>query len=362
MQQHVHVNLGDRSYDIKIGGELLDQLGTFCVDAGLSGTALVISDSHVEPLYGARTLDTLRSAGFSAEMAVVPAGEPSKCSERLVELWAKAIESGLDRNSFIVALGGGVVGDLSGFVAGSFLRGVRFVQVPTSLLAMVDSAVGGKTGINMPQGKNLIGAFHQPALVLADLDVLATLPPREFAAGMAEIIKYGVIYDAELFSFLEQNVDAIKSLDRPALAHLVKRSCEIKALVVEQDEREGGLRAILNYGHTLGHAVEKVTQYKQYLHGEGIAIGMVYASIVSEAVCGLDPAVTQRQIDLFKAFDLPTVDAHLAWDSLRSAMSVDKKAANAVPRFVLASEMGKVGLPVEVSDEQLVAAWSKATA
>ena len=357
--QTVHVNLGERSYDILIGGNLVPTFGGHVGAAGFGGSpTIVISDSNVAPLYAEKVLAQLQELGCKAELATVPAGEPSKCSERLVELWGRAIDAGLDRNSFVVALGGGVVGDLAGFVAGSFLRGVRFVQVPTSLLSMVDSAVGGKTGINLPQGKNLIGAFHQPSLVLADLDVLQTLPVREFAAGMAEVIKYGVIYDADLFAFLESNVDAIKSLDRAAMTHLVQRSCEIKAEVVEQDEREGGLRAILNYGHTLGHAIEKVTEYKRFLHGEAIAIGMVYASILSEEICGLPQAASDRQAELFRAFDLPVSCADLDWDGLREAMSVDKKAANSIPKYVLAESVGKVNLPVAVPEAALKNAWT----
>jgi 3-dehydroquinate synthase len=225
--------------------------------------------------------------------------------------------------------------------------------VPTSLLAMVDSAVGGKTGINLPQGKNLVGAFHQPALVLADLEVLSTLPEREFSAGMAEVIKYGVIYDSALFDRIEEHVKAIRSLDRSLLLELVRRSCEIKAEVVGIDEREDGLRAILNYGHTLGHAIENVQGYGQLLHGEAIAIGMVFASRLSEEVCGLPPDATKRQAGLFHAFDLPTDWSGYEWDRLRRAMSVDKKAANASPRFVLAESLGKVGLPQAVSDDVL---------
>jgi 3-dehydroquinate synthase len=231
------------------------------------------------------------------------------------------------------------------------------VQIPTSLLAMVDSAVGGKTGINLPQGKNLIGAFLQPALVLADLEVLQTLPRREFNAGMAEVIKYGVIYDADLFTYIENHIEAIRAVDLTTMAHLVKRSCEIKATVVEEDEEEQGLRAILNYGHTLGHAIEQVTEYGTYLHGEAISIGMVYASLLSEQICGLDPEVTRRQRNLFEAFDLPVQASGLEWGPLRKAMSVDKKAENTIPRFVLAEAMGKVGLPVEVTDTALNAAW-----
>jgi 3-dehydroquinate synthase len=253
----------------------------------------------------------------------------------------------------LVALGGGVVGDLAGFAAASYLRGVDFVQVPTTLLAMVDSAVGGKTGINLPAGKNLVGAFHQPALVLADLATLETLPVREFNAGMAEVIKYGIIRDAEMFAEIESNVGAVSRLDPVLLRRLVRRSCELKAEVVGLDEREGGLRAILNYGHTLGHAIENVAGYGEYLHGEAISIGMVYASQLSETVCGLPAEATRRQRRLFEAFGLPVKRQGFSWDALFEAMTVDKKAEDALPRFVLAESLGKVGLPRGVTADIL---------
>jgi len=354
----VQVALGDRSYDIVIGEGLLETAGEHCKGLELNSACLLVTDSNVAPLYSEALSSTLGQSGFQANIATIPAGEPSKSVEQLERLWGEAIDAGLDRASFVMALGGGVVGDLSGFVAASVLRGIQLIQVPTSLLAMVDSAVGGKTGINLPQGKNLIGAFLQPALVLADLDVLQTLPRREFNAGMAEIIKYGVIYDAELFAYIETHIEAIQAMEVEALTHLIRRSCEIKAAVVVADEREHGLRAILNYGHTLGHAIEQVTEYGTYLHGEAISIGMLYASLLSETVCGLEPEITRRQRALFKAFDLPVAAADLDWASLRAAMRVDKKAANTVPRYVLAHELGKVGLPLEVEDTALNEAWT----
>lgn len=354
----VHVALGDRSYDIVIGEGLLETAGKRCKELKLNPACLLVTDSNVGPLYSNELSSTLGQSGFRASTATIPAGERSKSVEQLGWLWGEAIDAGLDRASFVMALGGGVVGDLSGFVAASVLRGIQMVQVPTSLLAMVDSAVWGKTGINLPQGKNLIGAFLQPALVLADLNVLQTLPRREFNAGMAEIIKYGVIYDAELFAYIETHIEAIQAMEVEALTHLIKRSCEIKAAVVEEDERELGLRAILNYGHTLGHAIEQVTEYGTYLHGEAISIGMMYASLLSETVCGLEPEITRRQRALFKAFDLPVAATDLDWASLRAAMCVDKKAANTVPRYVLALELGKVGLPLEVADKALNEAWT----
>ncbi|WFB37173.1 3-dehydroquinate synthase [Kiritimatiellota bacterium B12222] len=350
----VHVDLGERAYDIVIEAGALADIGTRCVDLfGAGKRVLMVSDANVAKFYVSGTEALLLRAGFQVSVIVLPAGESTKCVARLAEIWEEAVEARLDRKSFIVALGGGVIGDLAGFAAASFLRGIPFVQVPTSLLAMVDSAVGGKTGMNLPQGKNLVGAFHQPQMVLSDLSVLATLPARELHAGMAEVIKYGVIWDPEMFSFIESHVAEIKALDSEALHYLVKRSCEIKADVVRQDEREGGLRAILNFGHTLGHAIENVCGYGEWLHGEAIAMGMVYAAKISEVAHGFKADETDRLIALFKAFDLPVSWQGLEWGALYQAMTADKKAENALPKFVLAKEMGKVGLPEEVGMELL---------
>ena len=277
--KEVKVELGDRSYPIRIGNGIIDNLGEWCKEVGLRGKCLVVSDENVAPLYADRALLALESAGFSAKLTVLPAGEQTKCCEKLFGLYDEMLSHGMDRKSFIVALGGGVIGDLSGYAAASFLRGIEFVQVPTTLLSMVDSSVGGKTGINIPQGKNLIGAFHQPKLVCMDLETLKTLAVREYRAGMAEVIKYGPIWDLEFFKKLEANAEILAdvnvALTSDLLAEIVARSCEIKAEVVSHDEREGGLRAILNFGHTVGHAIEKCAGYGEYVHGEAVAIGMV---------------------------------------------------------------------------------------
>lgn len=350
----VQVDLGERSYDIVIGPGALAEISGRCESLfGQGKRVLLVSDANVSNYYLSGVETMLLTAGFQVSGCVLPAGEETKSVKYLAEIWEAAIEARLDRKSFMVALGGGVIGDLAGFGAASYLRGIPFVQIPTSLLAMVDSAVGGKTGMNLPQGKNLIGAFHQPRLVLADLGVLATLPERELNAGMAEVIKYGVIWDSGLFSYIESHVKDIRDLDGEALKFLVKRSCEIKAEVVRQDEREGGIRAILNFGHTLGHAIENVCGYGEWLHGEAIAMGMVYAARVSEKIHGFPAEQTNRLIELFKAFDLPVTWTGLNWDALYKAMTADKKAENALPKFVLATEMGKVGLPEEVTPELL---------
>lgn len=353
MFERIQVDLGERSYAIRVGGGVLSELGRACADLFRGRRTLVVSDENVAAHYLDATVKNLEAAGFLVSSIVLPAGEATKSVEYLAQVWEAAVAAKLDRKSFLVALGGGVIGDLAGFAAATYLRGIPFVQVPTSLLAMVDSAVGGKTGMNLPQGKNLVGAFHQPALVLADLSVLDTLPEREFNAGMAEVIKYGIIWDVEMFEKIEANVGAIRGRDRAQLQELVRRSCEIKAEVVRQDEREGGVRALLNYGHTLGHAIENVGGYGERLHGEAIAIGMVYASRVSERIKGLDADATTRQADLFRAFDLPIDWAGMVWEPLFEAMTVDKKAENAAPRFVLIESIGKALLPEGVAEPVL---------
>lgn len=357
MAEILTVDLGDRSYPIHIGPDLLDGIGAHCTELGLGRCGLLITDDNVGPLYAQRVCDSLRAAGFQIAVAQIPAGEPSKNLDHMARMYSAAIQNGVDRRGFVVALGGGVVGDLAGFVAASLFRGVQFVQIPTSLLAMVDSAVGGKTGVNLPEGKNLVGAFHQPGLVLADTSVLQTLPRRELIAGMAEIIKYGVIYDAELFARLE--ADGLKALDLDPdfIAYLVKRSCEIKAEVVRQDEREGGLRAILNYGHTLGHAVEKVTGYTRYLHGEALGIGMGFAAVLSRLEADLPLADVDRQFELMARIGLPVRDDTLDLEALCDAMRVDKKSVDSVPKFVLASQIGQVNFGLDVRPESLVQAW-----
>ena len=359
MLYDVAVNLGDRSYQIHIGAGILDQLGAKCSEVGLKGRCLVITDENVGGHYAAAVEASLASSGFKVAVSTLPAGEQTKCKDQLFSLYSECIKAGLDRKSFIVALGGGVIGDLAGYTAASFLRGIPFVQVPTSLLAMVDSSVGGKTGINIPEGKNLIGAFHQPELVLADLDTLNTLPPREYAAGLAEVVKYGIIYDVAFFSSLEEHAAQIAEFSNIQIfAPTTGRCCAIKADVVAQDEREGGLRAILNFGHTLGHAIENVAGYGEYLHGEAISIGSVFAARVSEKLTGLPPSDSERIENLFRALGLPVRAPGLAWAALRKAMAVDKKTVGGMPKFVLASEIGKVSFGNEVPEALLEQVWN----
>ena len=361
MSSVVRVELGSRGYDINIGKALVDVMST----AGCGRTALLVSDSNVDVLYGDECEKVMVSLGFSVERVVVPAGESTKSFEYAVKLYDAALRGQLDRSAYVVALGGGVVGDLAGFVAGTYLRGIKLIQVPTSLLAMVDSSVGGKTAVNLPQGKNLVGVFYQPQEVAVAMDTLRSLPEREYISGMAEIVKYGIIFDAEFFELLEKHADALRGRDYDVLSQVVARCCEIKAEVVAADEREGGLRAILNYGHTLGHAIENSCGYGTLLHGEAVALGMVYAGELSAASLGLGRKAADRVTNLLEALGLPisksSLPAELGWEKLRSIMSADKKAEKAVPTFVLASEIGKVKFGCKVDEEMLLSAWSAMT-
>jgi len=354
----IHVQLGARSYPIHIGAGLLAQVGALAAPQLRGHAALLVSDNHVNPLYGEAASASLRAAGFTVSRAVVPAGEVSKCGEQLFALYDAARQAGLDRAGIVVALGGGVVGDLAGFLAATWLRGVAFVQVPTSLLAMVDSSVGGKTGIDLPSGKNLVGAFHQPALVVADVQTLETLPPREIRAGLAEIVKHGVIRDVQLFQTLEKHAATFSkpwatfaAAERDLVVDIVARNCTIKAAVVASDEREEtGLRAILNFGHTLGHAIEKATGYGRILHGEAVAIGMVAAARLSVRLTGLPASAATRLEALLQQLGLPVRAPGLAWPELRAAMKLDKKSQGGIPRFVLLKQLGATLTGCQVSE------------
>lgn len=358
MARDVLVDLGERSYTIDIGLSLLANAGSTCSGLGLSGKCLIVSDSDVGERYGENLHTALSAAGIDARFVAVPSGENSKSHEQLLGLYHAALEHGLDRSSFVVALGGGVVGDLAGYLAATYLRGIRYIQIPTTIVSMVDSAVGGKTGINMPEGKNLIGAFWQPHAVIADLETLATLPDREYRSGLAEVVKYGVIADAELFDRLEIQAADVLARDPGLLEELVARSCEIKADVVRDDEREGGLRAILNYGHTVGHAIEKVASYGTFLHGEAIAVGMVFAAEVSARRVGLPAESVKRIRSLLAAFGLPGTATGCAWSAVRETIRVDKKSVASNPRFVLAESIGRAQFGCEVEEKLLEEIWN----
>jgi 3-dehydroquinate synthase len=339
MSTTVTVGLGSRSYPIRVGG--WPEVEFLALLKGRRG--LIVTDSTVGPLYGARCEATLREAGASVVRATVPAGESSKSMQQAMALYGSALDAGLDRKSFILALGGGMVGDLAGFVAATYLRGVEFLQVPTTLLAMVDSSVGGKTAVNLPQGKNLVGVFHQPSRVVADLSTLATLPAREYASGLAEVVKYGVIKDARLFEVLDASADKVVARDAGLLESIVATCCEIKAGVVARDERETGERAILNFGHTLGHAIEKLTEYSGWFHGEAVSVGMVFAARLSSEVRGFPAADAVRVERLLERLSLPVrPPAGLGWRAVRQAMTADKKTEQGIPRFVLSDRMGSV--------------------
>ncbi len=358
MSHVVKVELGPRSYEIHIAPGLLSRLDEFCRPVIKGKNCLLVTDATIAPLYADGCARTLARLGCQVARAVIPPGETSKSGQWLFHIYEKAVEQGMDRKSFIVALGGGVVGDLAGFAAASYLRGIPYIQVPTTLLSMVDSAVGGKTGINLPQGKNLVGAFHQPVLVVSDLDVLRSLPRREYTSGLAEIVKYGVIRDAALFETLEKGADAVLAGEPDMVARIVARSCEIKADVVGKDEyEESGLRAILNFGHTIGHAIETVTGYGHFLHGEAISIGMAFAARLSVELRGMPRRDCDRLVNLLARLGLPTDVPECPWQPIRMAIGVDKKSKGGHPRFVLADRIGSVAEGCEVPEELLHSTW-----
>jgi 3-dehydroquinate synthase len=353
----VHVNLGPRSYDIEIGSGNLRETAKFCDAEADDAHALIVTDANVDDLYTEPVADSLVEGGAEVDILVVEAGEHSKSPDVAAELWDQMLDQGTDRKSVVVAVGGGVVGDLAGFAAATFARGLRFVQVPTTLLAQVDSSVGGKVGVNLAGGKNMVGAFWQPRGVVIDVDVLDTLPAREYRAGLAEVVKYGVIQDADFFEYLQSNVDAINARDRSMLTRVIERCCRLKADVVEQDEREEtGLRSILNYGHTFGHAFEAATEYEELLHGEGVAMGMMCAARLAARKGRVDAAFVERQRRLLEAFGLPLTPPDVPSEELVELMYRDKKVDRGKLRFILPSRMGQVECVGDVTTEDIVAA------
>jgi len=340
----VKVPLAGRSYPIRIGAGLLAEVGKQCARLRLGKRCAVISDSNVAKCYRKKTLDSLKGRGFDPLFITLSPGEKSKTLKNVQACYSLLAKHRLERSSFIVALGGGVVGDLGGLCAATYLRGIDFIQVPTTLLAQVDSSVGGKVGVNLPAGKNLVGSFYQPKLVLCDLNTLRTLPPREFRAGMAEVIKYGIIYDAQFFGRLERDLHKILQQDPKTLTTVIARCCQIKAEVVGLDEKESGLRAILNFGHTIGHALEAISKYGRYLHGEAISIGQMSAAKISHGVSGLPATQVTRIESLFSQAGLPT-EVKLTTAQTRSlfaAMKLDKKVSGGEVQFVLANKIGRV--------------------
>ena len=341
--RNVHIDLGDRAYDILIGRGLLADESTF---AGLptGGRAMIVTNDTVAPLFASRLAQSLGAHFSDVQQVVLPDGEVHKDWPALNRIFDALLQSGSDRKTTLFALGGGVVGDMTGFAAACYMRGVPYVQVPTTLLAQVDSSVGGKTAINHPLGKNMIGVFNQPLRVVADLDTLDTLPQRELIAGLAEVIKYGPIADDAFFVWLEEHLDALLARDTAALAHAITRSCEIKAWVVSQDERETGLRAILNFGHTFGHAIEAGLGYGTWLHGEAVGCGMVMAAELSGQVGLIDQAYAARIRRLVERAGLPVGAPALGVARYQQLMRVDKKAEGGATRFVLIEAPGRAGL------------------
>jgi 3-dehydroquinate synthase len=345
--EQVSIHLGDRSYPIAIGSALAGDPSSY-QHLPKANTALIVSNSTVAPLYASQLVAALQPQFPRVLLVTLPDGEAHKDWPTLQLIFDALLENGCDRKTILFALGGGVVGDMTGFAAASYMRGVPFVQVPTTLLAQVDSSVGGKTAINHPLGKNMIGAFYQPQLVVCDLDVLKTLPARELSAGLAEVIKYGPIADMAFFDWIESNINALRAGEPAALAHAVKRSCEIKADVVGQDERETGLRAILNFGHTFGHAIESGLGYGAWLHGEGVGCGMVMAAQLSQRLGLVDTAFVARLKTLIERAGLPVTTPVLsAADNAGrylELMRVDKKSEAGEIRFILIDGPGKATL------------------
>lgn len=335
----VQVNTPGGNYPIYIAPNRLDSIGDSIPQDAT--TIALITNPTIFDLYGARVLKALQSTGKKVIQVQIEDGEAYKTSQTLNQIFDALLQNRLDRKAVIVALGGGVVGDISGFAAACFMRGIRFIQVPTTLLSQVDSSVGGKTAINHPLGKNMIGAFYQPIAVEIDIHVLKTLPPREIAAGLAEVIKYGMITDADFLDWCLENTSDLNALDDQAIQYAVKRSCELKAYVVSQDERESGLRAILNFGHTFGHAIEAGLGYGEWLHGEAVGCGMIMAAELSAEVCGLSADSVQKIRDVVAAIGCPTSPPQ--WDNNKwiDLMGLDKKTEGGQLRFVLLPELGK---------------------
>lgn len=343
------VDLGERSYPIYIGEGLLKVASTYFIKHGISKKSplLIITDSRVAEYHLQSFESELAEAGFQTASVIVPSGESSKSLSMLESLVTKALECGLDRKSAIVALGGGVVGDLAGFVAASYMRGIKFVQVPTTILAH-DSSVGGKVAVNHPLAKNIIGAFHQPELVLYDLNTLQTLPPREVSAGLSEVVKHGLIWDAEFTAWCEENAEKLLALDAEALGYALYKGCSVKAAVVSKDERENDLRAILNLGHTIGHALEAVAGYGELLHGEAISIGMVGSARLGLRYGAPEDVYTVTKRVLAKSGLPVRLPEHFDVDKIMDAMMHDKKFSEGTMVFVVPTEIGKVEIKSDV--------------
>lgn len=359
----VTVDLEKNSYPIYIGENILPDVGKYLQNShhGLSsGTKImVVTNPLIRDLYGRTVMDSLTAAGFFPILGEVPDGEKYKTMDSAKLLYDVAFDSGLDRKSAVLALGGGVIGDLAGFVAATYMRGVPFIQVPTTLLAQVDSSVGGKVAVNHPRGKNIIGAFYQPKLVFTDISTLNTLAEREFRAGMAEVIKYGVIWDSGFFDFLAREHAGVMNLNTAEIIKVISTSCSIKARVVEQDETEQGLRAILNYGHTFGHAYEALTHYKTYVHGEAVAIGMISAAAAAVQLGMLSAREFEQIQNIIRLYGLPEKFGQLAPEAIIESMSHDKKAVGGKIKYILPEVIGRVKIVSGIDHDILLGVLSE---
>ncbi|HAT49745.1 MAG: 3-dehydroquinate synthase [Nitrospirae bacterium] len=348
------LDLGARSYPIDFGTGIVDNIGEQMKQLGMRGQTAVVTNAVVAPLFLDRVKNSLETAGFPVLPILLPDGEVHKNFATLQIIFDRLLENRMERSTILIALGGGVIGDMTGFAAASFLRGVSFIQIPTTLLAQVDSSVGGKTGINHPLGKNLIGAFYQPKLVCCDLGTLTTLPRREFVAGMAEVIKYGLIRDVGFFHFLAENLEAIMALTPTPLQRVVQTCCAIKGEIVAADEHENGQRALLNFGHTFGHAIESLTGYDQLLHGEAVAMGMLMASDLSRRMGWLSDAEFKTIANLLQQTGLPLTIPRFTVEAFWDAFSRDKKVRSGRPRFVLLKGIGHGVVTADVPEEHLI--------
>jgi len=353
------IDLADRSYDILINRNILAKIGVFISERFKPSRVVIITHPSIRILFGKTIESGLSTASNSLDFIEIPEGETSKSLQQVEFVIDRMLEMNCDRKTVLIAFGGGVVGDLTGFIAATYQRGISFVQIPTTLLAQVDSSVGGKTAVNHLRGKNMIGAFYQPRLVVIDLDTLQTLPKKEFRAGLAEVVKYGVIADANLFNFIENNTQEILSLNSACLEYIIETSCAIKSKVVEKDERENRHRMILNFGHTFGHSIETLTNYTQYLHGEALAIGMVQAAWLSAEIGRCNDDVPIRITSLLKKIGLPTQLPNLKANDIIESMYHDKKTSHNKLRFILTKAIGSVEIVDEVPEMPIKAVLNK---
>ncbi len=357
--EKIMVELAERSYGIYIGSGTLDKLGEMLGPFGFSPRIAMVSNPTILSLYGNRVSGSILRAGFDLITVTIPDGEEFKDLSWVQHIYDALLGHRLDRSSALLALGGGVIGDITGFASSTYMRGIAYIQIPTTLLAQVDSSVGGKTGVNHRLGKNMIGTFWQPGMVWIDTDTLKTLPERQLLAGLAEVIKYGIIRDEELFAFLENNRENILSLDTRALTHIIKRSCEIKSDIVSRDERESGLRAILNFGHTVGHAIETATGYTRFLHGEAVALGMYVEAKLARILGFTVDEHVQRIKSLLDAYGLPVIiPPDIMIEDLMSSMKLDKKAVAGELKIVLPEKIGSVIIQKGIGEKEIREALS----